>query len=208
MTTNHEPGPADGRPAPPVRPVRRSRGWVWFFVILAVLTIAATAFLWIYNVGQQLTPERLAAARKLWDQKRPADYDLTWTKEGSASGTFMVFVRQGAVRAVLMKEEAVEGGKARTVDVWLPRRLYDRYDVAGLFADLQGFLRIIKEQDKDRKRILLRARFDPEDGHLIGYVYSNPLLNPPQRVKVTVEVRRVAPGTAVPRADTAGGRTP
>src|ERR1700756_5332481 len=93
----------------------RSRGWIWFFAVLVVLTVAATAFLWIYNVRQQLTPEELAAAHKLWEQKRPANYVLTYTKEGSVTGTFVVTVRQGKVKSVIMKQEVSENGRVKIV---------------------------------------------------------------------------------------------
>jgi hypothetical protein len=183
MTLNNEPAASNGAPRNEV-PGRRSRGWIWFYLILGVLAIAAVAVLWVYNVKQQLTPEQLAAARKLWEAKRPRNYDLTWTKEGSASGTFVVIVRGGEVQSVTMKQDVVEKGEAKTRTTPLPERLYRRHDMEGLFEDLQGFLKI-KEEPKNRNRIFLHATFDPEDGHLEGYIYSNPENR--QRIKVIVQ---------------------
>jgi hypothetical protein len=173
----------NGWPAGPGR--RRSRGWVWFFVALVVLTVAATATLWVFNVKQQLTLAQLDAARKLWRDKRPADYDLTWTKQGSATGmtfndSFVVTVRQGEVRSVLMRQGKQKERK-------LGERFYSRYDMAGLFEDLKGFLKV-KADPSSRGRVYLTARFDPADGHVEGYIYSNPENS--QRVQVTVDLER------------------
>ena len=59
-------------------PRRRSRAWVGFFVALTLLAGAAVTLEVWYNVHQQLTPEALAAARRLWQAKGPADYDLKY----------------------------------------------------------------------------------------------------------------------------------
>src|SRR5262249_4483768 len=67
---------------------RPNRGWIWFFVILIVLTVTSITIMIVYNLRQQLKPEQLAQARALWEQKGPADYDLDYTQVGSASGTF------------------------------------------------------------------------------------------------------------------------
>ena len=99
-----------------------NRGWIWYFVILAVLTVVATTVLVVYNLRQQLRPEQLAAARKLWDEKRPADYVLTYTKKGNATGTFVVTVRKGKVVSVLMREEVKKDNEVVIVEQPLERR--------------------------------------------------------------------------------------
>lgn len=59
-------------------PRRRSRAWLGFFAVLTLLAgTAVTLEVW-YNLHQQLTPEALAAAQRLWQQKGPADYDLKY----------------------------------------------------------------------------------------------------------------------------------
>src|SRR5262245_4015097 len=52
------------------------RRWVPFFLTLAVLGTLAIALPLVYNLGQQLRPEQLEAARALWAERGPADYDL------------------------------------------------------------------------------------------------------------------------------------
>jgi hypothetical protein len=180
----------NGRPAGGGR--RRSGSWVWFFVAVIVLTIIAIALLWFFNVKQQLTFEQLQAARQRWDQNRPTDYDLTWTKTGSAAGmvfndSFLVRVRHGEVQSVLMRQEVPDNGTAKRVERKLPERFYDRYDMGGLFADLKGFLKA-KADQAGRGRVSLTARFDPGDGHVEGYIYINPQNS--QRIKVMVELER------------------
>jgi hypothetical protein len=159
-------------------------------VIFAALGVAGAAILWVYNVNQQLRPEQLAAARKLWEEKGPADYTLTITKEGSATGTFVVTVRGGKVLSVMSREKVVKDGQPQVQDRPLEKRLYSYYDMDALFDDVQAFLKI--KQDPNKGRVFLRAHFDPEDGHLEEYVYSNAQEN--QRVQVVVELRRDRPG--------------
>src|SRR5436190_4259037 len=65
--------------------MRRNRGWIWFFVVLTVLAVAAVAINWTYNVRQQLTPEQLKTASDLWAKNGPADYDLLIEKAYSSA---------------------------------------------------------------------------------------------------------------------------
>lgn len=191
MTSDSEPSvPRNGRPG--ARGRRPNRGWLWFFVVLIVLTVAATAILWVYNSQQQLTAEELAAARKLWDEKRPASYVMTYTKNGSSQGnsffaTFVVSVSKGQVRSVVMRQKVEENSRMKEVESKLPRRQYSQYDMGGVFSDLHGFLKV-KAQATSQGRVYLTAQFDPADGHVLGYIYSNPAI--PQRVQVTVEIER------------------
>jgi hypothetical protein len=164
---------------------RRNRSWIWVFLVFGVLGVAGAAILWIYNVNQQLKPEQLARARKLWQEKGPRDYTLVITKEGSAMGTFVVTVRGGAVESVVAKDEMEKDGKTTVVDRPLEKRLYSYYDMDSLFDDLQRFLEI--KADPDKGRAFLRAHFDAKDGHLQEYVYSNS--KDRQRVRVVVQLQ-------------------
>src|SRR5262245_28870815 len=78
----------------------RNRGWIWYFVILAVLTVTSITILIWYNLKHQLKPEHLAQARALWKQHEPRDYHLKYTKKGSATGTLEVEVHNGRVQKV------------------------------------------------------------------------------------------------------------
>ncbi len=143
----------------------KSRNWVWFFVALAVMGVAAIAVNWVYNVRQQLTREKLAAARKLWEEKRPPDYDLQYVKVADASERFVVRVRNGKVESVQL-----DGRLPTKDDRPRPPEDYPIYDISGLFEYIAEFL----DQDAQpgSPRAFNRAEFDPQDGHLIRFVRS------------------------------------
>jgi hypothetical protein len=147
--------------------VHRNRRWVWFFVILAVLGAGAILINLIYNVLQQLRPQQLAAARELWNEKAPADYDLDYVvkDEDTIGGTepihleverISVQVRGGRV------ESATRNGTA------LPASEWNRYGVGPLFILIEGYLG--KDGQPGEPRTYAHALFDKKDGHPIHYV--------------------------------------
>ncbi|TMQ35667.1 MAG: hypothetical protein E6K70_00960 [Planctomycetota bacterium] len=151
---------ANGNATPsPERPRRSSRGWVWFFIILAVLTVTAiTVEVW-FNAQQQLTPETLAEARKKWEERGPRDYDMDYTfKKMDSTDVYSVQVRGGKVTAV-----ACNGQPEDEI----------RYKYAGMQA-LFGFIADFLEQDRQpgHPRTFALANFDANDGHLTHYVRS------------------------------------
>src|SRR4051812_33255629 len=85
------PEASSGRLRDPAR--RKNRNWIWVFAAFALLGVAAIAINWAYNAGQPLTEEKLRAARELWKQNRPANYDVkvvratTYTSSDGGSGT-------------------------------------------------------------------------------------------------------------------------
>jgi hypothetical protein len=150
---------------------RRNRGWVWYFAVLALMTAASVGGLIAYNLGQQLHPQTLANARALWDQKGPRDYNLVYSKSGSATGKYVVEVRGGRVRKV------TEGG--RPLEPWQ----FSYYSMTALLDDLAQFLKM--KEEPGNRQIYIKADFDPDDGHLRQYRYSNP--NTRSGVEVIVE---------------------
>src|SRR5437870_5598946 len=58
--------------------MQMNRGWIWYFLVLAGLAVLAMASLVLYNYAQQLSPEQLAAAHALWQEKGPKSYQLTY----------------------------------------------------------------------------------------------------------------------------------
>src|SRR5947209_14709906 len=72
--------PTDNGPVTPSprHPVTRSRRWVWFFLFLAVVPASLLGVEIWFNLHQQLTPEKLAAARARWDKNGPRDYVLDY----------------------------------------------------------------------------------------------------------------------------------
>lgn len=158
----------------------RNRGWVWFFVLLVILTLGGITLNWWYNARQQLTLDRLAAARALWEQKGPRDYDLRWTKQINNVETLDVRVRGGKVVAVTLDGRPLE------------ERLYPYYDMNGLFDFLEQFLH--RDTQPDSPRAFAVATFHREDGHLLRYVRSVSATR--ERVAITTQLRPISGGTA------------
>jgi hypothetical protein len=160
----------------PGGPVRRSgKGWVWFFVILALLTVTAIVINVRYNLSQQLTADHLAAARALWEQKGPRDYDLEYEQKGADPGVFVSHVRDGKVVSLTRNSQPLEP------------RLYKYYDMAALFAYIEQFMKIDAEPGKPRT--FVRAQFDSEDGHLVHYRRS--VMGTQEWVELNVQLDRV-----------------
>jgi hypothetical protein len=163
-------------------PPPRNYGWIWYFAVLAVLTVTAIS-IWIwYSRKQQLKPEQVAKARALWKEHRPSDYDLAYTKKGSATGTFALEVRNGKVVSVTL-----DGRPITRDDRPLDPVFYPRYDMSGLLDDIDQFLRLDAEPGKPRTFTI--AAFDPDDGHLIHYVRR--VMGGTERIEITVQLNRV-----------------
>ena len=140
------------------RTPRRSRGWIWFFVILGILTATAIT-IQLLNAPQQLTPELFAEARKKWNEKGPRDYELEYVlKKIDSADKYQVEVRDGIVVSALRNGEVEE------------ERLF-RY---ASMRSLLGFIEDYLEQDRQpgQPRTYVTASFDPDDGHLLHYTRS------------------------------------
>jgi hypothetical protein len=151
----------------------RSRGWIWFFVILSVLAIAAITGNIVYNLWQQLKPEQLATARALWDAKKPSNYDMEYTQAGATPGTFTVEVRDGKIVS------AARDGQP------LDERLYGYYDMNGLFNSIDQFMEI--DQKPGAPRTFTKATFDASDGHVIRYIRR--VMGTNERLEINVKLR-------------------
>ncbi len=163
---------------------RPNRGWIWYFAILAALSVAAIIVLVRFNLSQQLTPEQLAAARALWQERGPRNYDLEYNQQGSTPETRKVWVRDGQVVRAVRDGEPLE------------ERLYRYSDIPALFRFLADYLR--EDAAPGRPRVFCKAAFDPQDGHLLHYVRR--VMGTSERVEITVELHAVPPGAPVPGA--------
>src|SRR5258708_34988108 len=86
------------------RPRTKNKRWIWFFVALAILGFLAIGINLAYNLGEPLTPEKLHAARALWRQHRPANYDLkilTVQAGGTVQNRYTLKIRDGQIVEVL-----------------------------------------------------------------------------------------------------------
>jgi hypothetical protein len=162
---------------------RRTRRWIWFFVLLAVLGLCAMIIPWVYNLSQQLRPEQLADARALWTQNRPIDYDLEYVaKEDDRPGSnplagpdvesISLRVRKGQV------ESALRNGKAVAPDELA------QFGVDALFDLIQRNLD--NDGQPGQPRSYAHARFDKKDGHPIHYVRR--ALGSRQRMEIIIEM--------------------
>jgi hypothetical protein len=154
---------------------RQNRGWVWYLVIVAILAVGSAVTLVTYNLRQQLKPEQLAAAQEKWAKNGPRDYDMEFIKQGSATGTYRVRVRDGKV----VYAEPDERSLAQ-------KRAY--YSMPALFGYVADFLK--EDSQPGARRAYAVAQFDPNDGHLIHYVRR--VMGTNQRLEITVQLTPVA----------------
>jgi hypothetical protein len=142
---------------------RPNRGWIWFFVVMIVLAVAAAAITWTANVRQQLTPEQLADAQKRWADKGPTDYDLWIEKRVSSANSdaeqppeiIEAKIRRGKVLSATLDGRPME-----------PRLLRD-YDMPAWFGFVDDFLR--RDTAEGAPRTFRTAVFSPETGALLHF---------------------------------------
>ena len=68
--------------------------------LVAMTGLAAVCIFARCSGGQSVTPEALAAARKVWAEAGIRDYDLEWSASGITSAHYYVTVREREVRKV------------------------------------------------------------------------------------------------------------
>jgi hypothetical protein len=162
-----------------MNPPRRNRGWIWYFVVLVFLTAAAVGILVTFNLRQQLKAEQVEAARRLWEAKGPANYDMVYTQKGNAPGTFRVQVRNKKPISVIRDGQPLEA------------RLYRYSDMPALFGFIEDSLKNDAQPGKPGTYTI--ATFDPDDGHLIHYVRR--AMGGTERIEITVELHPVSQNT-------------
>ncbi len=184
---------------PAALPPRRSRRWIGFFVILAVLSAGAIVANLVYNLSIQMRPEHLAEARRRWEENAPANYDLRYLVEikreagtEPEKGEYLVIVRDGGVML------AMNGGEVLHLDPSLalvagPGVLAlssddaRHYGVPALFDEIENDLH--RDQQEGRKNYT-QAQFDPNDGHPLHYIHSASRTK--ERVEWNVKMSRVS----------------
>jgi hypothetical protein len=162
---------------------RRSRGWIWFFALLAALGLCAIIIPWAYNLSQQLRPDQLADARERWVQHRPIDYDLEYVaKEDDKPGSdplagpdvesLSLRVRDGRIESALRNGKAVAPEEA------------PQFGVDALFDLIQRNLD--NDGQPGQPRSFAHARFDKNDGHPVHYVRR--VMGSRQRLEIIIEL--------------------
>ena len=135
-----------------------NRAWVWYFAFVLIASVAVAASLIAFNLGLQLTPEKLEAEWAKWKQHGPRDYRMTYHKTlgENQPDVFVVTVRDGKVRDVLMNE------KTRLEAEQLPYHIMYR-----MFRDIERFLELDAKQGKKN---YVTAIFDPDTGAIRRFV--------------------------------------
>ena len=85
--------------------------------------------------GRDVTADSVAAARKLWKDANIRNYDLEWTTSGAQEGHYLVYVRDGAVRAIRQVVRNPRDGVVRTIDARPGNMSY--YGIDGLFKIIE-----------------------------------------------------------------------
>ncbi len=158
----------------------RNKNWIWLFVVMFSLAAIAAGINLTYNLKQQLTPEQLGNAKRLWEHTGLKDYDLV-IKKDVAAGTdrsikdvLRVTVRNRTVTDLQLNDQP------------LARRLWSQYDMDGWFGWLERNLEI--DQQPKASRVFCVAHFDLEDGHIIKYVRSVRDTN--ERQELNIELKK------------------
>lgn len=152
-------------------PASPNRNWIWYFVILVVLTTASITTLIVFNLGQQLKPAQLAAAADLWKQRGPRDYDMAYTKKVGEIETYVVEVRKGIVVSAERNGKPVEERQLRY------------HSMNALFSDIERFQEL--DAEPGRPKTFTIATFDADDGHIKHYIRR--VMGSTERQEITVE---------------------
>jgi hypothetical protein len=163
--------------------MQTNRNWIWFFVALVVLGVAAVSINWAYNARRQLTMDELQKNEDLWDKAGPADYDLAIDKtiQSSAAGQPI----QDRIEVKVRKKKVVDGtinGRP------LERRLWSEYDMDGWFGFVEQFLKL--DEAPGAPRTFRAAEFDPRTGQLLHYTRS--VSTTRERQELTLKLAPVA----------------
>jgi len=131
---------------------------------LTGLGLFAIAINFGYSQQQQLKTEDIQSARQRWQQAGFRDYDLRIQirRHSAVAGdpvgqdSITIEVRGGAVTDGTVNKQP------------LAPRLYDEYNMPGLFDSIDEFLR--RDRPDGKPLTFLKATFDRKDGHLLQFV--------------------------------------
>jgi hypothetical protein len=143
--------------------------------------------------GQEVTPERLKAARQTWQRARIDDYDLEWTSTGARNVHYRVFVRGGTVEAIY---SVLPDGREIVAKPGEPKY----FGVDGLFRTIDDDLAQLGTANPFGQpagtKIVLRFKTDPTYGYPISYRCD--VLGTPQTRALDVRKFVPNPGRAIP----------
>jgi hypothetical protein len=139
---------------------------------------------------ESVTPEAIAAARKVWAEAGIRDYDLEWTTSGMNQAHYFVTVRGGVVRKV---ESVAPDGRKFELHPAESRF----YGVDGLFLTMADELAQLKTErpfgQPRGTRVVMRFTPDPKLGYPRSY--RRDVLGTSQAVAIDV-IRLIPTGAA------------
>ena len=148
---------------------RHSRRWIGFFVVLAVLAVAAIIVPLAYNLSVQLRQEQFIKARQRWQENAIPNYDLEYlvkTTHGDQDEerAYLVQVRDEKVVLAMCDNEVVYLDPSFTLIAGLSVLVLSSansrdFGVPALFDQIETTLR--QDEISDR-RSYATAEFDPK----------------------------------------------
>jgi hypothetical protein len=145
----------------------RRRPWIWYFVVLGVLTVAGASIQFWYAKGRVLTLEKVLAAEEKWRAHGPASYDLKYTtRKGDTTDEYQVAVRKGQVTSLTCNGKPVE------------ERLYRYSTMPQLLSFIEEFMRQDDEAAKEgKRRPYAFGDFHPELGYVRRFAHGQNAAN-------------------------------
>ncbi|CAN5238658.1 hypothetical protein BH10PLA2_BH10PLA2_08500 [soil metagenome] len=146
-------------------PRKRNRPWLWYFVLLIVLSITAVVIQIWYARGRLLTLDKLQVAEQKWREHGPQNYNLNYSYDKSGGkDEYHVEVRGGKVVSVTRNGQPLE------------ERLYRYSSVPALFGFAEDYLRQDQEDMKLGKgRPYAFGDFHPQLGYVRRFVHGGRL---------------------------------
>ena len=168
-----------------VRP--RTRGFV--LIQLGSLAILGSAL--GCSGGQNVTPEAIDQAKRLWKETGIRDYELelNWTTNGQTHSHYLVVVKDGDVRQV---ESVLADGRRIDLHPGSPRY----FSVEGLFLTMADELALLKTDrpfgQPQGTKVVMRFKADPKLGYPLWY--RRDVLGTSQ--SVSIDVIKLVPTTS------------
>lgn len=136
--------------------------------------------------GQEVTPEALAQAKRLWTQANIRDYDLDWNVRGRNNAQYTITVRDGEVRRI----EAIQRDGSK---VELRSGDARAFGVDGIFRTINDELALIKSDHPfdQPKGTRVAMRFLPDEKLGYPHWYHRDVMGTP--LSIAIEVTGLKP---------------
>jgi hypothetical protein len=138
----------------------------WLAVILGSLLALATVAAWLAFFAPDRLPAidqaRFDAARKLWNEKGPASYDMTVAVTGIEPAVYEASVRDGKPTRVLRNGSPLT--QRRTLGTWSVPGMF-----ATIAADLARASDPIRINPREVQNVTAQGEFDPRFGYPARY---------------------------------------